>query len=143
MNIDVTYDIHVGWMPDMSAVKLHVKCEYMLVAGTEQQLNNELNQFIRFTKENCLREIANDSINRIMVVNPERHPKGGGMYGQHSRFKAEIMALNHEDATDVVHVGQLDAAIRNAFWKHVAAESKRTFDECLVKVNSLKPASND
>ena len=112
-----TFEKHVSWMPGMSVVRLRATCEFATNDEDLTQLNNEINMFIRDTKAHCLREIANDSIKNIMIVNPKRYPQGGGMYGQHTNYKAEVMAV--DNAADVMHIDELEGAMHSAIWKHV------------------------
>jgi hypothetical protein len=112
-----TFEKHVSWMPGMSVVRLRATCEFATSDEDLTRLNNEINMFIRDTKEHCLREIANDSIKTITIVNPKRYPQGGGMYGQHTNYKAEVMAV--DNAADVMHIDELEGAMHSAIWKHV------------------------
>ena len=107
----VTFEKHVGWLPGMSVVKLHAKCEYTSGSGVDasSRLKCDINRFTKDVKEQCLREIANDTINRMTMVNPERHPQRGGMYGQHTNLKVDIVAVDCED--DVMHINELEEAM--------------------------------
>ena len=107
----VTFEKHVGWLPGMSVVKLHAKCEYTSGSGVDasSRLKCDINRFTKDVKEQCLREIANDTINRMTMVNPERHPQRCGMYGQHTNLKVDIVAVDCED--DVMHINELEEAM--------------------------------
>ena len=137
----VTFESYVDWKPDMSVVKLHAQCDYTLAQSAEalSKFSEEIDMFTRFATEHCLREIANDSIKTVMIVSPERQPQGGGMYGKHTRFKAEVIAVNRGDAADVMHVDELQKAIHGAFWKQIALDSRRSFDERLAEVSEITP----
>jgi len=114
-----TFEKNVSWMPGMSVVRLRATC----VTDDEDRtrLNNEINMFIRDAKKHCLREIANDSIKTIMTVTPKRYPQGGGMYGQHTNFKVEVMAV--DNAEDVIHIDELEGAMHSEIWKHIVCNT--------------------
>ncbi len=127
-------------MPGMSVVRLRATCELVTNDEDLTRLNNEINMFIRDAKEHCLREIANDSINTIMIVNPKRYPQGGGMYGQHTNFKAEVMAVDYgggvmDNAADVMHIDELEGAMHSAIWKHVVC-ARNTYPSTLGKCDT-------
>jgi hypothetical protein len=135
-----TFEKHVSWMPGMSVVRLRATCELVTNDEDLTRLNNEINMFIRDAKEHCLREIANDSINTIMIVNPKRYPQGGGMYGQHTNFKAEVMAVDYgggvmDNAADVMHIDELEGAMHSAIWKHVVC-ARNTYPSTLGKCDT-------
>jgi hypothetical protein len=128
-----TFERNVGWMPSMSVVRLDAQCVYTIESGGDalNRLNKEINTFARNAKEHCLREIANDSINRIMIVNSERHPQRMGTFGEHTRMTANVNAL--EDAADILHIDELEKEIRDAFWKHIATSSQDAFHDAVIE----------
>ena len=125
----VTFEKHVGWLPGMSVVKLHAKCDYTPGSGvdTSSRLNCEINRFIKYVKEQCLREIANDTINRMTMVNPERHPHRSGMYGHLTNLKVDIMAVDCED--DVMHINELEKAMCGD-WRHLVVDQAGSLTSC-------------
>jgi hypothetical protein len=114
----VTFEKHVGWLPGMSVVKLHAEYTLGSGLGAWSMLKCDINRFTKDVKEQCLREIANDTINRMTMVNPERHPQRGGTFGQHGSLKVDIVAVDCED--DVMHIDELEKAMYSAFWTQVA-----------------------
>ena len=48
------------------------------------------------------------------------------MYGQHTNYKAEVMAV--DNAADVMHIDELEGAMHSAIWKHVVCARNKSAD---------------
>jgi hypothetical protein len=83
-------------------------------------------------------------VDEVLELHVRRH-KRGRLEGLDRTVRARQLlverksfAVNREDAAHILHVDELEKAIHGAFWKHIAADSRRAFDEQQTDANKLE-----